>query len=229
MGEAIGKVARKRVDDFLSLAQLLWSDYGREGRVVAVIPLGQMELVDPERVFPLLKDMCRTCLTWEDADRFAMYALEPIVRKDPDQWLSAVEPWLADESAWVRRAGVTAIGRLPMKQPQYAERCVELAERLLRDDEVDVRKAVSFAIRIVATGDVVPVRDFLTRRVPAIDPAEIWVLCDIVRSMGKKRLPEFLELLPLYEAWRDDESLSAKDRRSIDSAVSTLRKARSSS
>ena len=28
---------------------------------------------------------------------------EPIVRKAPEQWLGAVEPWLADESKWLRR------------------------------------------------------------------------------------------------------------------------------
>ena len=50
-----------------------------------------MELVDPERVVPLLKELCRSCITWEDADRLAMDALGLIVRKDPDGWLGAIE------------------------------------------------------------------------------------------------------------------------------------------
>ncbi|NIM95087.1 MAG: hypothetical protein GTO18_15415, partial [Anaerolineales bacterium] len=87
IGKGIGKAARKRADDFLPLAQLLWNKYGREGRVVAVIPLGAMELANPERIIPLLRKMCRTCLTWEDSDRLAMDALEPIIRKQPEQWL----------------------------------------------------------------------------------------------------------------------------------------------
>ena len=224
IGNEIGKLAQKRVDEFLPLAQLLWDKYGREGRAVAVIPLGKMELVDPERIVPLLKEMCRTCLTWEDADRFAMYALEPIVQKDPEGWLIVVEPWLEDENKWVRRAGVTVVGRLPMKQPLYAAQCMTLIERLLYDDEVDVKKAVSFAIRLVARGDIGPVRDFLQQHVPPENPAAAWVLCDVIRSMAKKLLPEFLELLPLYEDWSADPSLDAKDRRSIESAIKTLKK-----
>jgi 3-methyladenine DNA glycosylase AlkD len=223
IGKAIGKVARKRVDDFIPLAHLLWDDYGREGRVVAVHFLGPMELADPETVVLLLIGMCRTCLTWEDADQFAMYALEPVVRREPETWLPTVGPWLADESKWVRRAGITVIGRLAMKQPALALRCLELAERLLLDEEVDVRRAVSFAIRLTARGNAAAVRDFLARHVPPQDPAATWVLCDAIRSMGKKLLPEFATLLSLYEAWTADPSLSARDHRSIESAVKVLR------
>lgn len=223
IGKAIGIEARRRVDEFLPLAQLLWDEYGREGRVVAAIPLGAMELINPGRVVPLLREMCRTCLTWEDADRLAMDALEPIVRKKPEEWLDAVEPWLEDENKWVRRAGVTVVGRLPMKHPEYAAQCLVLIERLLHDDEDDVKKAVSFAIRLVARGNIRPVREFLSGRVPAKDPAAIWVLSDVIRSMTKDYLPQFLELLPLYERWAADQSLNVRERRSVDSAIRTLK------
>jgi 3-methyladenine DNA glycosylase AlkD len=223
IGKEVGKVARKRVDDFIPLARLLWDDYGREGRVVAVIFLGAMELSDPETTVPLVMELCRTCITWEDADQMAMSALEPIVRKEPEQWLAAMEPWLADENKWVRRVGVIVVGRLPIKHPAYATRCLELTERLLLDEDVDVKKAVSFAIRLVARGEIEPVRDFLARHVPPENPAATWVLCDAVRSMTKKFLPEFVSLLPLYKQWAADPTLSAKDRRSVESAVKTLR------
>jgi 3-methyladenine DNA glycosylase AlkD len=224
IGKEIGKVARKRVDDFIPLTRLLWDGYGREGRVVAVIFLGPMELADPETIVPLVMELGRTCVTWEDADQLAMSALEPIVRKKPEQWLSAIEPWLADENKWVRRVGVLVVGRLPIKHPTYATRCLELTERLLFDEEADVKKAVSFAIRLIARGEIGPVRDFLACHVPPENPAATWVLCDVIRSMTKKFLPEFASLLPLYERWAADPKLNAKDRRSVESAVNTLRR-----
>jgi 3-methyladenine DNA glycosylase AlkD len=223
IGKEVGKVARRRVDDFIPLARLLWDDYGREGRVVAVIFLGAMELSDPETTVPLVMELCRTCITWEDADQMAMSALEPIVRKEPEQWLGAMEPWLADENKWVRRVGVIVVGRLPIKHPAYATRCLEMTDRLLLDEDVDVKKAASFAIRLVARGEIGPVRDFLACHVPPENPAATWVLCDAVRSMTKKFLPEFVSLLPLYEQWAADPTLSAKDRRSVESTVKTLR------
>jgi hypothetical protein len=113
---------------------------------------------------------------------------------------------------------------LPIKHPAYTTRCLELTERLLLDEEVDVKKAVSFAIRLAARGEVGPVCEFLARHVPPEDPAATWVLCDAIRSMTKKLLPEFAPLLPLYEQWAADPALSAKDRRSVESAVKTLRR-----
>ena len=224
IGKRVSKEARKRVNEFIPLARVLWEEYGREGRVVGAILLGTIELVDPERILPLLKELCRTCITWEDADRLAMDALEPIVRKKPEQWLSAMESWLIDESKWVRRAGVTVVGRLPMKHPAYTAQCLELAGRLLSDEEVEVKKAVSFAIRLSVRGEVSPVRNFLEQHVPPENPVATWVLCDAIRSMAKSFLPEFTSLLALYEKWANDPSLSAGDRRSVESAVKILRK-----
>jgi 3-methyladenine DNA glycosylase AlkD len=223
IGKELGKAGRNRVDDFVPLARLLWDDYGREGRVVAAVLLGAMELTSPQRIVPLLMELCRTCITWEDADRLAMDALEPIVRKQPGQWLSVLEPWLADANKWVRRAGVTVIGRLPMEQPAYTARCLELTERLLLDKDSDVKPAVSFAIRICARGEIELVRDFLARHVPPQNPAAGWVLCDAIRSMTKSFLPEFESLLPHYEQWAAGSALSAQDRRSVESAIKTLR------
>ena len=222
IGKEIGKTARKRVDDFIPLARLLWDEYGREGRIVSAHILGPMELAEPKKIEPLVMELCRTCISWEDVDQLSMNALEPIVRQKPEQWLGVLEPWLIDENKWVRRAGVTVVGRLPMKHPVYTVRCLELSEQLLGDDEQDVKRAVSFAIRLCARGEVEPVRDFLFRHVPPTDPMATWVLCDVIRSMAKKLLPEFASLLPQYEQWVADPALNTKDRRSVESAIKLL-------
>jgi 3-methyladenine DNA glycosylase AlkD len=157
------------------LVRLLWDDYGREGRVVAVFPLGKMELAEPEIIFPFTMELCRSCHTWEDSDQLAMRGVEPIVRKNPEKWLPLMEPWLEDENRWVRRCGITVVGRLPMKQAAYTWRCLELAGSLLLDREEVVKKATSFAIRLCARGDIQPVVDFLAANVPPTDPAAAWV------------------------------------------------------
>ena len=224
IGKEIAKVAKKSVADYIPLACLLWNAYGREGRVVTVYPLGAMELVNPGVLVPIINDLCRSCITWEDADQLSMRALEPIVRKNPENWLPVLEPWLVDENKWVRRAGVTALGRLTMAHAAYTARCLEMAGILLNDKEMDVKRATSFAVRLSTRGEIAETRKFLERQVPPTNPAATWVLCDIIRSMTKKFLPEFNSLLPKYENWLADPDLSPKDRRSIESAVKTLQK-----
>jgi 3-methyladenine DNA glycosylase AlkD len=152
-----------------------------------------------------------------------MDALEPIVRKEPEEWLGEIEPWLSDENRWVRRAGITVVGRLPMKHPTYTLRCLSLAEPLLYDLEEVVKKAVSFAVRLSARGDSLAVREFLNAHVPPSDPAATWVLCDIIRSMSPSLKSDFKPLLPNYERWAADPGLSGVEQRSVNSAVKILR------
>jgi 3-methyladenine DNA glycosylase AlkD len=222
IGNEIAKTARKDVDGFIPLAQLLWRDYGREGRVVALIIFGAMELVDPLRLVPLLKDLCKQCVSWEDTDRLAMDAVEPIVRKYPDKWMSEMAAWMDDQNKWIRRASVTIVGRLTMKHPAYTNQCLGLTGRLLLDTDVDVRRAVSFSIRICAKTDPKLACAFLEKQVSAANPATVWVLCDVIKSMDRKIIVEFASLVPSYKKWSTNLDISSKDRRSIENVITVL-------
>lgn len=189
---------------------------------MALIIFGAMELVEPQRLVPLLKDLCKQCASWEDADRLAMDAVEPIVRKYPDKWLSEIAAWLNDENKWIRRASITIIGRLPMKHPAYTNQCLELTERLLCDTDMDVKKAVSFAIRVCARADPKLACAFLKKQIPASAPAAVWVLCDVIKSIDRKIIAEFAPLLPRYKKWSVAPDISSKDKRSIEGAIKVL-------
>lgn len=223
VGKEIGSVARKRVDDFLPLARLLWDGYGREGRLVASTFLGSMELMAPEVVIPVIRELAQTCVTWEDCDQLAMSALEPIVRKDPEDYLATLDPWVSDANKWVRRASITVIGRLPMKQPTYTEICLSMVEQAFGDGDPDVRRALSFSIRISARGELEAVKTFIEAQAHRTDSSSIWVLCDVIRSMTKKFLPQFRDLLPIYENWL--ATVDSKSQRSVASAIKVLRSA----
>lgn len=223
MGKEVGKVARRRVDAFLPFARLLWAEYGREGRIVAVVGLGPMELADPDVVVPVIYDLAHTCMFWEDCDQLAMKALEPVLRRDPANWLEDLGLWVNDENKWVRRAGLTAIGRLPMKHPDYTARCVELLAPALGDPDTDVKRALSFALRLCARGEVAPVKAFIVEHQGATDADSLWVLCDLIRSMWKALLPQFADLLPIYLHWLDTGE--PKAQRSVHGAIRLLESA----
>jgi len=225
IGTEIAKAARKDVGGYLPLARLMWDEYGREGRFVALIVFGAMELVEPKRLVPLLKELCKSCISWEDTDRLAMDAVEPIVRKYPDKWLGEMATWLNDKNKWVRRAAITIIGRLPMKHPAYVGQCLDYAEGLLLDADLDVKRAVSFAIRVCAKADPKLACAFLKKQVPASNPAAVWVLCDVIKSMDRKIIAEFSSLLPRYKKWSAAPEVSSKDQRSLESAIKVLQAA----
>lgn len=221
IGKEVGKEARRRGADYLPLAHALWDEHGREGRVVAATMLGPMALADPERLLPVLREMAAACAGWEDADQFAMRAVEPIVRKKPTAYLDRLAPWVADANPWVRRVGVTVIARVPLKHPDRAVQCLALVEPALADPEREiVGRAVSFAIRLCARADADAVKAFIRSNASARDPHAVWVLCDVIRSLWKKLLPEFTDLRPVYQAML--EHADARSRRSVESVMSLL-------
>jgi 3-methyladenine DNA glycosylase AlkD len=221
IGQEIGRIARKRVPEFLLLAELLWDKYGREGRIVAAVALGPMELADPHRVVPVLYRLAQTCVFWEDCDQLAIKAVDPVLRRDPAVWLDYFGSWVTDANKWVRRAGLTAVGRLPMKRAAYAARCVELLAPALGDPDLDVKRALSFGLRLTARGGVAPLKAFITARQHVTDADSLWVLCDLIRSMTPELLPQFVDLLPVYQAWL--ETADPKGRRSVEGAIHLLR------
>jgi hypothetical protein len=109
-----------------------------------------------------------------------------------------------------------------MKHIAYTGHCLELTERLLFDTDVEVRKAVSFAIRVCAKADPQLACAFLKKQVPATNPAAVWVLCDVIKSMDRKIIAEFAPLLPRYKKWGMASDVSSRDKRSIESAVTVL-------
>lgn len=220
MGKEVGKVARNHVAQFLPLARLLWDEYGREGRIVAVVGLGPMELADPETVVPVLYEMAQTCVFWEDCDQLAMKALEPVLRRDPANWLERVGRWVVDDNKWVSRAGLTAVGRLPMQEASYTARCVDLVAPALGSRDTDVKRALSFALRVCARGDVKPVKAFIAAQHGVTDADSLWVLCDIIRSLWQALLPQFTDLLPMYRNWLKTGEPTA--RRSVEGAIRLL-------
>jgi hypothetical protein len=109
-----------------------------------------------------------------------------------------------------------------MKHATYTRHCLELTERLLFDQDVDVRKAVSFAIRTCARTDPQLVCVFLEKQVAAANSAAVWVLCDVIKSLDRRLIGEFAPLLPYYRKWGTAPEVSSKDKRSIESAIRVL-------
>lgn len=220
MGKEIGKAAKDNVDGFLPLAEILWNEYGREGRIVSVMILGQMIISDPEKIIPVCKELVKKSVSWEDCDNMAMDGVEPVIRKDPEK-LRILDPWLKDENKWVRRAAVTVVARLPMRKPGYTRRCLEMIIPCLEDDDLDIRRANSFAIRMAARGDKKAVYDFIEKHMGGENYAKIWVFSDAIRSMTKKFLPEFKSLLPLYMNWLKSVD-NPKSQKSLEAAIKVL-------
>jgi hypothetical protein len=97
---------------------------------------------------------------------------------------------------------------------------VELLAPALGDPDIDVRRALSFGLRVTARAQVGPLKAFIRSQQARADADSLWVLCDVIRSMTRALLPQFVDLLPIYRAWLRTADPAA--RRSVKGAVRVL-------
>lgn len=221
MGKAIGKIAKKDFDKYIELSRLLWQDFGLEGRIVAAHTLSGLNLKYPEAVLELCKTLLASCITWAECDNMA-YALEPAIRKDPENYLDSMDSLLNDDNKWVKRGALNVLARLPMKQPDFTVQALEKVTSCLDYADNDVRRTCSFAIRMAARGNISQVVDFIRRQLLLSTNANrIWIFSDVIRSMTKSFLPDFKSLLADYQgllANTDDP----RSRKSLEAAIKLL-------
>lgn len=223
--ELIGKEICKNIKnipiDFVPLAINLWKDFGREGRLISTYIFGQLILNKPDELITVCKDLVKDCASWEECDNMAMKGLEPIFRKYPEKYLDTLNTWVIDKNKWVKRTSVTIIGRLVMVKGEYTIKCLNMITPCLEDNDADVMKANSFALRVSSRGNLNELSKYIKENIGGDNYSKIWVFADFIKSMTKKFLPEFKELQPYYEKWRKTLS-KAKSIKTIDSALKIL-------
>lgn len=222
IAKAICKNIKKNPVDFLPLAITLWKDFGREGRIISTYLFGQIILKQPAEVISTCKELTKTCISWEECDNMAMKGLEPIFRKETEEYLDTLNSWIIDENKWIKRAAATIVGRLPMVKKEYTMKCLNIIIPGFDHKDLDVMRAYSFALRISARGDIKTLKTFIKENTGGQTYSKIWIFSDFIKSMTKKFLPEFKELLPDYEKW--EASLSdPRSLKTIKSAIKILK------
>jgi 3-methyladenine DNA glycosylase AlkD len=223
IGQVAGKYGKTSdLEKYAQLSELLWNNYGREGRIVACHILNSLNEKAPDKILLICKNLVAECTSWEECDNMT-YGVEPIFRKFPEERLNELNSWLADDNKWVKRVALNVLARLPMKKPDFTKQCLEMITPCLGYDDNDVRRTCSFAIRLSARGNINDVYNYLEDNIGGSNSTKVWIFSDVIKSMTKSFLPTFKPLLPLYEKWRND--LSDKHAlRSIESAIKLLKK-----
>ena len=136
-----------------NIAETCWSERSREHELVALFLLAGIPLIPSERWIlgvRFLPDVGN----WESCDQLCMALLGRALAEDP-QYMDVLETWIEDENFWVRRAALVASVYLrrakypPEVEKDLDQRNLEMAARLLNDEEKYIRKAVDWTVREV--------------------------------------------------------------------------------
>jgi 3-methyladenine DNA glycosylase AlkD len=176
---------------FLEVAGRLFAEPELEPRWFAFGLLDRLLPDDPERAWQLLRRGAREAGDWITVDTLAHPVGRGIVL-EPYRW-AELEGLVFSPSRWERRLVGSTVATLPFvdhrlgRTPEVARHGLDLVGQLIGDDEPDVQKALSWALRSLAALDPAGVLDFVERETrlsaETRDGARAWVIRDALSKL----------------------------------------------
>jgi 3-methyladenine DNA glycosylase AlkD len=169
--------------------RLIRSGY-QEVRVFAHLPIERSLPDDPERGWQLIRRLARRATDWASVDSLAGLVGQGILL-EPYRW-AEIEQLVYSPHRWERRLVGSTLASLPFALPRRdrprlaRSPGLALLESLIGDDEPDVQKALSWALRSWMEVDPSGVEAFLSRETElaaeTADGHRAWVIRDALSA-----------------------------------------------
>ena len=186
----------------LYLADALSRAPEHEIRLFSHVALRRSLPGDPERSWQLIRRLGRAATDWSSVDALADLVARGI-RLEPYRW-AEIEQLVYSPYRWERRLVGSTLATLPHRTPRAerpllpAARALSILESLIGDDEPDVQKALSWALRSWAPIAPKQVADFLEREAERaareMDGHRAWVIRDSLSALPPERAIPIREL-----------------------------------
>ncbi len=182
---------RSRTAGYLEVATRLFGEPELEPRWFAFGLLARLLPDDPERAWQLLRRAAREAADWITVDTLAHPVGRGIIL-EPYRW-AELDGLVFSPSRWERRLVGSSVATLPFidhrrgRTPEVGGHGLDLVDELIGDDEPDVQKALSWALRSLTLIDPAAVLAFVERQadlaVAARDGQRAWVVRDTLSKL----------------------------------------------
>ncbi len=182
---------RERAVGYLEIADRLFDEPELEPRWFAFSLLDRLLPEDPERAWQLLRRAAREAGDWITIDSLAHPVGRGIIL-ERYRW-AELESLVFSPSRWERRLIGSTVATLPFvdhrggRTPDVAEHGIALIDELIGDDQPDVQKALSWALRSLVQVDPTAVLAFVERQADlaatTADGHRAWVIRDTLPKL----------------------------------------------
>ncbi|HYM21244.1 MAG TPA: DNA alkylation repair protein [Candidatus Kapabacteria bacterium] len=134
-------------DDVKALASELWASDWFEEQVAAIVLLERIvkELTPHDLLY--LKKIVDTCEGWATLDYLTTRILGNMTIAYPQEIYPKVSTWTKSKHLWTRRAAILIHVWPARKKQLHAEYALPTFEKLLREKEFFIRKAIGWTLR----------------------------------------------------------------------------------
>ncbi|MCD6490928.1 MAG: DNA alkylation repair protein [Candidatus Njordarchaeia archaeon] len=157
---------------------------GRELRYIVINALGSISKKEYENSKKFVLGILGDLRDWEMVDTLGLRVIVNLAKSNKEEIFSTLEKWTSHKNKWVRRLSVASLPPIIRSMPNEAENCLKIIEKLMNEQDIDVKKAVAWALREISKRDPNAVYKFLTGYLDTINKDTLWIIRE-----GMKKLP----------------------------------------
>ncbi len=184
IGRELGKLLLREGWKFERLMQL-WERGKRDERLIVIAALGEISRREPEKTKEFVQGILDDISDWETCDQLALRVVVNLAVHNRKETFSTMEKWVKSENKWLRRLAVATIPPYIRAKPGESRVCLEFLEKVMREEDRDVKKAVGWALREVSKKAPEEVLLFLKKWAEVEDKNTRWIIKE-----GMRKLPE---------------------------------------
>ncbi|MBC8521027.1 MAG: DNA alkylation repair protein [Methanomicrobia archaeon] len=190
----IGKFIQKEPTEAKLLLETIWNEGSFEARQIAGKCLETFGPKNPEICLDFVSSVLPDLDNWAVCDNLAIYGVEPIVYSNPELVLPLSEKWSKSENKWIRRFGVVTLRGY--KRIQTTNEVFKILDLVMKDNEKDIKKAVSWVLREITKKNPDEVAEFLTRWAKANPNKDArWIIKEGMKRIDNNEQKKILALL----------------------------------
>lgn len=148
ISKIIIKFGKEHPDEALKFCRILWKANIYENKKIVSFVLGSLAKSKSNEIIPMLRKMLSESKDWSICDSLSGDVVRYLLEVCTNEVLSEFRKWVNDENLWVRRGLAASVAYYSITHKNgFRKEFNELLEKMRRDKEYYVRKAVEWAYR----------------------------------------------------------------------------------
>ena len=194
IGQELGKLLLKEEWKFERLIEL-WKKGKRDERLIVISALGKISKNNYKKTRQFVLDILEDVSDWEICDQLALRVIVSLAVQEQKKIFSLMEKWVKSENKWIRRLAVATVPPYIRTKKSDSKICLNFLEKVMKERDKDVKKAVGWALREISKKDAKSVFDFLKKWAKIEDKNTRWIIKEGIKKLTKDQQDELKSLM----------------------------------
>ena len=194
IGKELGKLLAKDNWKYNRLMEL-WKEGKRDERLIVISALGVVSKKDYRGVKEFVINLLDDISDWEICDQLALRVIVNLAVQSQQEIFSLMDKWIKSENKWIRRLAVATIPPYIRAKETDSKICLEFLNKVMREQDKDVKKAIGWALREISKKDNRAVFEFLKKWAKVKDKHTRWIVKNGMKKLSEKDQEELKTLM----------------------------------